>query len=266
MEQISYPHNREANPHYPCNGNICTSISCLFFVEIPQPFISKDKKATKDSHSAFSFRHFILGAVAIFIYVGVEVGIPNIANLFMTTNGEAGGLAIDTTVAGTVVGTYWFLMLCGRLLGGVLGGKISSKTMLSTMTTIGLVFVLLAIILPVDTMVNMPVFKSDISSVLLSTYKYNVFDSMRNLYICNVGQYIQSGNIWIGKYTAAAFWYFHDDGLWRRYTTGNSGWFQILQVSSTAMDCVWRYSIYALFYALSARRMFIKYICGIIVT
>lgn len=85
-----------------------------------------------------------MGAVAIFIYVGVEVGIPNIANLFMTTNGGAGGLGIDTTVAGTVVGTYWFLMLCGRLLGGVLGGKISSKIMLSTMTTIGLVFILLA--------------------------------------------------------------------------------------------------------------------------
>ena len=34
-------------------------------------------------HSALSFRHFILGAVAIFLYVGVEVGIPNFVNLFL---------------------------------------------------------------------------------------------------------------------------------------------------------------------------------------
>ena len=27
----------------------------------------------------------MLGAVAIFFYVGIEVGIPNIANLYMTT-------------------------------------------------------------------------------------------------------------------------------------------------------------------------------------
>ncbi|MCK9629512.1 MAG: MFS transporter [Bacteroidales bacterium] len=196
----------KANPAlFLAMGIFVLAFLVLFFVDIPQPFISKDKKTAKDSHSAFSFRHFILGAVAIFIYVGVEVGIPNIANLFMTTNGEAGGLAIDTTVAGTVVGTYWFLMLCGRLLGGVLGGKISSKTMLSTMTTIGLVFVLLAIILPVDTMVNMPVFKSDISFGFALVPINIMF-----LVLCGICTSVMWGSIFnlatsgLGKYTAAA--------------------------------------------------------------
>ena len=38
-------------------------------------------------------------------HVGVEVGIANFANLFMTQSVDKGGLAIDTTVAGTI--GYW---------------------------------------------------------------------------------------------------------------------------------------------------------------
>ena len=49
----------------------------LFFMQIPEPRLEKTAKTkTKDPHSPLSFRHFILGAVAIFVYVGVEVGIP----------------------------------------------------------------------------------------------------------------------------------------------------------------------------------------------
>ena len=73
-------------------------------------------------HSALSFRHFILGAVAIFLYVGVEVGIPNFVNLFLSTPVDAvdsvPGLGYEAALAGSICGTYWFLMLIGRLLGG----------------------------------------------------------------------------------------------------------------------------------------------------
>jgi FHS family L-fucose permease-like MFS transporter len=135
----------------------------LYFVNIPEPHIVTEKKKEKDPHSAFSFNHFRLGMLAIFFYVGVEVGIMNISNLFMTTGIENGGLGIDPTVAGTVVGTFAFLMLIGRLLGGVVGAKVSSRVMLSVMTGLGVILILLGIFIPVDTLVNMPVFKSDIS-------------------------------------------------------------------------------------------------------
>ena len=47
----------------------------LYMVNIPEPFAIQEKKAeVKDKHSALSFRHFLLGTIAIFIYVGVEVG------------------------------------------------------------------------------------------------------------------------------------------------------------------------------------------------
>ncbi len=156
---------KDTNPAlYIAMGIFALAFIVLFFVNIPEPRLATTQTVKENSkYSALSFRHFILGAVGIFVYVGVEVGIPNIANLFMTETIEKGGLAINTTSAGAVVGTYWFLMLIGRLLGAALGAKISSKSMLTFASTLGLVFVLLAIYLPTTTLVSMPVFKSDIS-------------------------------------------------------------------------------------------------------
>ena len=132
----------------------------LFFMDMPEPHLAQAQHSAsqnKQSGSPFSFRHFNLGIIAIFIYVGVEVGIPNIANLYMTTD-----LNMDTAVAGTIVGTYWFLMLIGRFVGAAIGGQVSSKSMLTATTSIAAILVLCAILLP-QSMLNMPVFKSDIS-------------------------------------------------------------------------------------------------------
>ena len=81
-----------------------------------------------------------MGTVAIFVYVGVEVGIPNFINLFLTTSPDAAGakgFGMDTAMAGSIVGTYWFLMMIGRLCGGALGAKFSSKTQLTVVSSTG---------------------------------------------------------------------------------------------------------------------------------
>ena len=99
----------------------------LAAVRIPEPFAIQDAKSEKkDKHSAMSFRHFVLGTVAIFIYVGVEVGIPNFMNLFLTSTPDAAtpGIGMAAAAAGSLVGTYWFLMMCGRLIGGVIGAVV----------------------------------------------------------------------------------------------------------------------------------------------
>jgi FHS family L-fucose permease-like MFS transporter len=98
-----------------------------------------------------SFRHFVLGAIAIFVYVGVEVGIPNVLQKWLNE-------VSTTAIAGTVAGTYWFLMLIGRLVGAAVGSKVSAKAMLSTVSIVGLCLVGGAMILSPDTMVNLPVF------------------------------------------------------------------------------------------------------------
>ena len=117
----------------------------IFFTNIPEPHMeTAEEKAArlagnqlKDAHSPLSFRHFVLGAVAIFFYVGVEVGIPNMANLYMS-----GNPAVGAAIAGTVVGLYWLMMMFGRLIGGAIGGKVSSKVMLATVSLLGVCLLL----------------------------------------------------------------------------------------------------------------------------
>lgn len=191
----------KANPAlFLAMGIFALAFIVLYFVNIPEPHRITEEKKKKDTHSPLSFRHFVFGTVAIFVYVGVEVGIPNIANLYMTTD-----LAIDATIAGTVVGTYWFLMLIGRLTGGALGAKFSSKTMLTFVASLGITFVLLAIFCPVDVTVNMPVFMSDISFGLAE-----VPISIMFLVLCGLCTSVMWGGIFnlavegLGKYTAAA--------------------------------------------------------------
>lgn len=165
MGDVMSAHISDANPAlFIALGIFALAFIVLFTMEIPEPHMVTGPKSTvKDKHSAMSFRHFILGTVAIFVYVGVEVGIPNITNLFMTTAKDLGGLGIDASVAGAVVGTYWFLMLIGRLVGASLGAKFSSKAMLIFASSLGLIFVLLAMFSPVDILVSMPVFQRNIS-------------------------------------------------------------------------------------------------------
>ena len=114
------------------------AIVIISMTKIPEPHIETPEqraaaKANKDQHSPLSFRHFVLGAVAIFFYVGVEVGIPNTANLYMSDNP-----AVGPAIAGTIVGLYWLMMMFGRLLGGVVGGKVSSKAMLVTVSSLAI--------------------------------------------------------------------------------------------------------------------------------
>lgn len=133
----------------------------LYAVNIPEPFaIETAKSAKKEKYSALSFRHFVLGALAIFIYVGVEVGIPNFMNLFLTGGTEAAtkGVGMAAAAAGSLVGTYWFLMMCGRLIGGAIGGKVSSKAQLTFVATLAIAFIVAGIFSPLTVSVSMPVF------------------------------------------------------------------------------------------------------------
>ena len=197
----------DANPAlFLAMGIFALAFIVLFSMQIPEPHAAQaNVNAVKDTHSPMSFRHFILGAIAIFLYVGIEVGIPNIANLFMTGASEANGLGIDTTTAGSVVGTYWFLMFIGRLTGGSLGAKFSSKGMLTFVSALGILFVVLAILTPTTQVVNMPVFKSDISFGLAEVPMSIMF-----LVLCGLCTSVMWGGIFnlategLGKYTAAA--------------------------------------------------------------
>jgi FHS family L-fucose permease-like MFS transporter len=136
----------------------------LALVNIPEPDAEKNVEPLGRLLSgALKFRHFILGAVAIFVYVGVEVGTPATMNLFLA-DPNAGG--VDATTAGFVAGTYWFLMLIGRLIGASVGSKVSSKTMLGVASLVGLILVSCAIFSSTATTVSLPVLQKGVAGEL----------------------------------------------------------------------------------------------------
>ena len=142
---------------------IALGIFALAFVVIALTKIPENKpevveSGKKEQYGPMSFRHFVLGAVAIFVYVGIEVGIPNVLQKWL----QNGGLNVESgaeAIASTVTATYWLLMLVGRLVGAAIGSKVSAKAMLTTVSTVGLVLVLGAIFLSPEVTVNLPVFK-----------------------------------------------------------------------------------------------------------
>ena len=99
---------------------------------------------------AMSYRHFALGALAIFLYMGIEVGVPNFVNLYLIETGIPAG------TVGMLVAGYWFMMLIGRLVGASIGGKVSSRVMITTVSITTLVLVLFGMFAPTNITVNFP--------------------------------------------------------------------------------------------------------------
>ena len=107
--------------------------------------LSGKTNVVKDILATLKFRHFTLGALAIFFYITIESGIPNMANLYMS---EMEG--VGPVVAGSVVAAYWFAMMIGRIVGGAVGGKVSSRAMITFLSLLGIVTLLAMMFLPVE--------------------------------------------------------------------------------------------------------------------
>ena len=141
-------------------GIFALAFVIIFFSYIPEPELEAaaaapavEKESTMASiKGALSYRNLVFGVIAIFLYVGIEVGVPNVANLYMTS---ADGLGMAAGIAGTLVGAYWFLMLIGRLVGGVLGGKVSSRAMIMAVSAAAIVFLLFGMFLPKTLVIGM---------------------------------------------------------------------------------------------------------------
>ena len=168
----------------------------ILLTKIPEPHIETAEqraaaKANKDQYSPLSFRHFVLGAIAIFFYVGVEVGIPNTANLYMSNNP-----AVGPAIAGTVVGLYWLMMMFGRLIGGAVGGKVSSKAMLVAVSSLAIVMLLCVMFFPEAWVVTFKGIELPVSMILM--------------FLCGLMTSVMWGAIFnlaaegLGKYTPAA--------------------------------------------------------------
>jgi FHS family L-fucose permease-like MFS transporter len=75
--------------------------------------------------SIWSYKHTVLGALGIFFYVGVEVGLASIAVDYFKSQGMS-----TAKTASFLVSLYWFGALIGRLLGSWILTKVKSGKLL----------------------------------------------------------------------------------------------------------------------------------------
>ena len=171
----------------------------ISFIKIKEP--QGDLKNVTYERSPLAFRHCLLGIIAIFFYVGIEIATPGMMNQWISREGGFEGAA---AVAGSLAGIYWFLMLCGRLTSTIISGKVSTRTQMITVSTVGIILIVAAIFTgDVTTTLNIDlgIIKIENATVPLSC----VF-----IFLCGLCTSIMWGGIFnlstegLGKYTAKA--------------------------------------------------------------
>ena len=180
----------------------------LLFIPIQDPEMGKVTADTVFEHSPWAFRHCLLGVIAIFVYVGVEVGIPGGLNFYLSDTSEkgAGLLANAATIGGAVAAMYWLLMLVGRLISSAIAAKVSSRQMMLCTTFIGMLLIIAAILTPKDVTVTMPLVKILEGSIEMTTVPM----SAMLLVLCGLCTSVMWASIFnlategLGKYTAQA--------------------------------------------------------------
>ena len=171
-------------------GVFAISFFIISAVAIPEP--QQNIKNEKFTHSPMSFRHCVLGVIAIFFYVGVEIGIPAELNFYIANMGFEGASAIG----GALAAVYWFLMMIGRAASSVISGKISTSTQMTIVSSVAIILLLIAIFMPESGAVQFKGHDIPVKCFFIA--------------ICGICTSIMWGGIFnlavegLGKYTAAA--------------------------------------------------------------
>ena len=170
----------------------------ISFVRMNEP--QANLSNVKYEHSPLAFRHCLLGIVAIFFYVGIEIGIPGEMNAWISRENFEGAAA----VAGSLAALYWLMMLVGRFLSSIISGKVSTRAQLVTASSVAIILVLIAIFLPESVTFKSPEIK------MLNIYSGEVPMKCLFLFLCGLCTSVMWGGIFnlategLGKYTAKA--------------------------------------------------------------
>ncbi len=174
------------------------SFVVISFVKIPEP--QQNLSKVKYEHSPLAFRHCTLGIIAIFFYVGIEIGIPGEMNAWISRENFEGAAA----VAGSLAALYWLMMLIGRFLSSIISGKVSTRTQMVTVSTVAIILILLAIFIPESVTFKSPEIKA------LNITSGEVPIKCLFLFLCGLCTSVMWGGIFnlategLGKYTAKA--------------------------------------------------------------
>lgn len=181
-------------------GVFALAFLIICFVKIPEPERKRETTTGKDKYSAWSFRHLVLGVIAIFFYVGIEVGIPAELNFYLTDDPLCGA-----AIGGAVAAVYWLLMMVGRAASAAISGKVSTRAQLIFVSSLAILLVIVGIVMPSDIRISMPGY-----SVADGFQMFKVPISALFFVLCGLCTSLMWGGIFnlsvegLGKYTEQA--------------------------------------------------------------
>ncbi len=204
---------------------------------------------------AMKYRHFVLGILAIFLYMGIEVGTPTYVLQYLTSDPEAltPGLGMDANIVGLIVAVYWLMMLIGRFVGGSIGGKVSSRAMITTVSTISIILVIFGMFAPADITANVPGIDWAKLEIIWAEVPVGIFAFL----LVGLCTSVMWGGIFnmavegLGKYTAIASGIFMTMVFGCAVLVPLQGW--IADITGNYMSSYWVVvfcAAYVLFYAL----------------
>ncbi len=227
------------------------SFFIVWFTQLTEPETEK-ADVIGGIKGALGYRQLLLGIIAIFFYVGIEVGIPGQLLFYLSQPVAEGGVLGSAAIAGLIAGVYWLLMLVGRFVSAFISGKVSSRTQLTVTTALALVLLIVAIFMPEANTMSLT-----IPNIAESTWiEAEVPTKVLLIILCGICTSVMWGVIFnlategLGKYTATA------SGLFMTMVVGGGVMPLIQNIMATKVGDIQSYWLvvgmlaYMLFYAL----------------
>ena len=113
------------------------------YIKLPHIASAEAEKDEKIEGSAWQYRHLVLGAVGIFVYVGAEVSIGSFLVNFL---GEPHIAGLEETEAAKYLTYYWGGAMFGRFLGAAVMQKVDAGKVLCFSAMVAVLLIITAII------------------------------------------------------------------------------------------------------------------------
>ena len=231
------------------------SFVIVWFTQLTEPETEKSD-VIGGVKGALAYRQLVLGIIAIFFYVGVEVGIPGQLLFYLSEPVSEGGVLGSAAIAALIAGIYWLLMLVGRFVSAFISGKVSSRTQLTVTSVVAIALLLIAIFTPEASKMNLTVPNLAESTLIHAEVPTKVLF----IILCGICTSVMWGVIFnlategLGKYTATA------SGLFMTMVVGGGVMPLIQNLMATKIGDIQSYWLivamlaYILFFALIGSR------------
>jgi FHS family L-fucose permease-like MFS transporter len=145
--------------------------------------LASEAAATGPSRSVWRYRHLVLGAIGIFVYVGAEVAIGSFLVNFMAQP-DIGGLSEGT--AGRYLSLYWGGAMVGRFIGAAVLRRSNPGTVLAFNSTCAALLLIVAMMTQGATAMY--------AVLAIGLFNSIMFPTIFTLAIANLGKHTGEGS------------------------------------------------------------------------